>query len=435
MRKWVPNVGTRLLSKGKDPTPSKPSRPVSNAGPAVRRAPICILRETPTNRYSVNVLAGLIRQTGLPWVVARSEAEVVRLAGQSGRAFGLYSFMTPDLPVVWAEIAALRPRLPGVRWLAGGPHPTADPEGTLAMGFDHVVVGEAERVLGPFLQEGDGPSVIRDPDGGPPDLDPYPARVVGRPGPVEITRGCRGGCRFCSVGRRRVRHRGLPAVVAAARALVAEGRRVIRFVTPDALAYGGSLAAVAELLSALRGVGAEPVLGAFPSEVRPERVTPEAVALLRTHCHNRTLVIGGQSGSDRVLRFLGRGHTVADVVQAAAHARKGGLRPHVDLIFGIPGETPEEQAATVELARLLQRDHGARIHAHYFHPLPGTPLWGSDPEPLEPETRAFLKRAERAGTLDGDWRAQIAFAKDLREWAERGWIRAKSTSRPNVLTS
>ncbi|NOY45388.1 MAG: TIGR04013 family B12-binding domain/radical SAM domain-containing protein [Deltaproteobacteria bacterium] len=401
----------------------------------MRKSPICVLRETPTNRYSVNVLVGLIQQAGLPWVVARSGAEVVRLASGAGRAFALYSFMTPDLPTVRAEVAALRPRLPGVRWLAGGAHPTADPEGTLAMGFDHVVVGEAERVLGPFLRDGDGPSVLRDPDGGPPDLDPYPARVAGRPGPVEITRGCRGGCRFCSVGRRRVRHRGLPTVVAAARAMVTEGRRVIRFVTPDALAYGGGLKAVADLLAALRTAGAEPVLGAFPSEVRPERVTPEAVALLRTHCHNRTLVIGGQSGSDRVLRFLGRGHTVDDVVQAAARARRGGLRPHVDLIFGIPGETSEEQAATVELARLLQREHGAKIHAHYFHPLPGTPLWGADPTPLDPKTRAFLERAERAGTLDGDWRAQIALAQDLREWASRGWIRAKSTSRPDVPTS
>jgi len=435
MRRHVPNVGTGLLSKGKAPTPSAPSPRVPGGGPAVRRAPICILRETSTNRYSVNVLIGLIRQAGLPWVVARSEAEVARRAEEAGRAFALYSFMTPDLPIVRAEVAALRPRLPGVRWLAGGAHPTADPEGTLALGFHHVVAGEAERVLGPFLHEGDGPPVIRDPDGGPPDLDPYPAHVWGRPGPVEITRGCRGGCRFCSVGRRRVRHRGLQAVVAAARAMVAEGRRVIRFVTPDALAYGGSLEAVAGLLAALRKVGAEPVLGAFPSEVRPERVTPEAVALLRTHCHNRTLVIGGQSGSDRVLRFLGRGHTVADVVRAAAHAREGGLRPLVDLIFGIPGETAQEQAATVELARLLQREHGARIHAHYFHPLPGTPLWGADPAPLEPETRAFLKRAERAGTLDGDWRAQIALAQDLREWANRGWIRARSPSRPDVPTS
>ncbi len=381
---------------------------------------LCILRETPTNRYSLNAVAALVEAAGVAWRSARS-ARDLEAAAAPGTAV-LYSFMTPDLERVRGEVAALRPRLPGVRWVAGGAHPSADPEGTLALGFDHVFVGEAERTLGPFLAAGDGPAVIRDPEGGPAELDPFPALSEARPGPVEITRGCRGGCRFCAVGRRRVRHRSPEAVLAAAGPMVAAGRRVIRFITPDALAYGGGLGAVEELLKGLRARGAEPVLGTFPSEVRPERVTPEAAELVARLCHNRTLVIGGQSGSDRVLRLLGRGHTVADVVAAARNAAGAGLRPHVDVIFGIPGETPDEQAATVELCRELHRGFGARIHAHYFHPLPGTPLWGADPEPLYPETETFLVGAERAGYLDGSWRDQIALARRIREWAERGWI-------------
>ncbi|WP_461394591.1 TIGR04013 family B12-binding domain/radical SAM domain-containing protein [Deferrisoma sp.] len=381
---------------------------------------LCILRETRANRYSLNAVAALVEREGIPWRPARSVRDVARLAGPGATV--LYSFMTPELARVRREVGALRPRLPGVRWVAGGAHPSADPEGTLALGFDHVFAGEAERTLGPFLAAGDGPAVIRDPEGGPAELDPFPALSEARPGPVEITRGCRGGCRFCAVGRRRVRHRSPEAVVAAAARMVAAGRRVIRLITPDALAYGGGLGAVEDLLKGLRARGAEPVLGTFPSEVRPERVTPEAAELVARLCHNRTLVIGGQSGSDRVLRFLGRGHTVADVVAAARNAAGAGLRPHVDVIFGIPGETPEEQAATANLARELHRAFGARIHAHYFHPLPGTPLWEADPESLYPETEAFLVGAERAGYLDGSWREQIELARRIRGWAERGWI-------------
>ncbi len=382
-----------------------------------------LLRETRHNRYSLNALAALLSGSRVPWAVARTPEEVAGFLGTEPCAAVLYSFMTPAVEAVRDELLHLRSRFPRARWIAGGAHPSADPEGTLALGFDHVFAGEADRTLPWFLSRGDGERVIRDPEGGPPDLDPIPPLIPERPGPVEITRGCRGACRFCSVGRRAVRHRSPGAVLAAARTLRRTGRTVARFITPDALAYGGGLGAVAELLGALRGEGMEPVLGAFPSEVRPERVTPEAAEVLARYCHNRVVVLGGQSGSDAVLRRLRRGHTVADVLRAARALRAAGLTPHVDLIFGLPGESPGEQAATVELARRLIREAGARIHAHYFHPMPGTPLWSEDPAPLLPETLRFLERAERGGALDGSWRDQVRLAARVRRWADEGLIR------------
>ena len=382
-----------------------------------------LLRETRHNRYSLNALAAILSGSGIRWAAARTPEEVAGFLGSEPRATVLYSFMTPALVAVGDEIQGLRARFPRARWVAGGAHPSADPEGTLALGFDHVFAGEADRTLPWFLSRGDGERVIRDPEGGPPDLDPIPPLVSERPGPVEITRGCRGACRFCSVGRRAVRHRSPGAVLDAARTVRRSGRTVVRFITPDALAYGGGLGAVAELLGALRREGMEPVLGAFPSEVRPDRLTPEAAEVLARYCHNRTVVLGGQSGSDAVLRRLRRGHTVADVLRAARTLRAAGLTPHVDLIFGLPGETPEEQGATVKLARRLVREAGARIHAHYFHPLPGTPLWCEDPVPLLPETLGFLERAEGGGVLDGSWRDQVRLAARVRKWAAEGLIR------------
>jgi B12-binding domain/radical SAM domain protein len=388
---------------------------------------VAILRETRANRYTLNTLTAILDACLVPWQAAGSARAMATHASgalaKGGRALALYSFMTPHLITVREEIRELRRRFPRVTLLAGGPHPTADPEGTLALGFDRVFVGEAERSLPAFFAGGaDGDSVIRDPEGGPGGLEGYPPFGRGRSGPVELTRGCPYACGFCAVGRRRVRHRSAESVLFAARTLLSSGRRRITFVTPDALAYGKALTDLDALLGALRSMGMRPALGSFPSEVRPDRVTPEAIEILSRHCENRSLVIGAQSGSDRILRQLGRGHTVADVVRAATAARKGGFMPHVDVIFGLPGETPDDRRVTADLSRMLRRELGARIHAHYFHPLPGTPLWGSKPTPLDGETRAFLTELRRGGAEDGSWQEQERWAWRIVEWAEKGWI-------------
>lgn len=402
--------------------------------------PFAVLRETRLNRYTINTLAAILEACEVPWATAGSAREMLgRLAGAPAgtRTLALYSFMTPQLGAAAREVAALRRAAPRAVFAAGGAHPTADPEGTLALGFHHVFAGEAEATLPAFLADGGrgGEAVLR--GAGPPsgldDFLPFPA---GRHGPVELTRGCRYRCAFCAVGGRPVRHRSRAAVVAAAEALLARGRPRLTFITPDALSYGGSLSALDALLADLAALGTRAALGTFPSEVRPDRVTAEAVEVLRRRCANRTLVIGAQSGSDEVLRSLGRGHTVADVERAAREARRGGFTPHVDLIFGLPGESAADQAATVALGRRLRRETGARLHAHYFHPLPGTPLWSRDPSPLGHEARAFLRQERERGTEDGCWEAQERWAWRIVGWAEQGRIRtprvqvaASSTSR------
>jgi radical SAM superfamily enzyme YgiQ (UPF0313 family) len=220
-----------------------------------------------------------------------------------------------------------------------------------------------------------------------------------------------------------VRHRSPESVWAAAGTVLRSGRRRLGFITPDALSYSTGLEELERLLAGLRELGADPVLGTFPSEVHPRRVTPEGVALLGRYCANRTLVIGAQSGSDAMLRRLRRGHSVEDARRAARTARKGGFLPHVDVIFGLPGESEEDRRATRELIVELRRETGARIHAHYFHPLPGTSLWAEDPTPLDAPTRAFLAELRSGGAEDGWWAEQEQWAWKIVDWAREGVIR------------
>jgi B12-binding domain/radical SAM domain protein len=321
--------------------------------------------------------------------------------------------------------------------LAGGPHPTADPEGTLALGFDLAAIGEGEETLVALLRRvadgGDprGPGLAWRQDGllrrGPPappvDLDalpPFPARLP-RLGPIEITRGCGHACRFCQTTHLhggRVRHRSSSVIAEAARQVVLRGGRDVRFVTPSALAWGSDdglprIEALEEMLSRVRGAAGAAAriwFGTFPSEVRPEHVTPEVLRLLRRHVANDHLAIGAQSGSDLVLEACHRGHRAEDVRRAVRLALEAGFRAKVDLIFGLPGETPDDAAASRAMATELA-DAGAEIRAHAFLPLPGTPWAGAAPGRIDAVTRELLGRLAGKGRLSGPWRRQEGVAE------------------------
>jgi radical SAM superfamily enzyme YgiQ (UPF0313 family) len=195
--------------------------------------------------------------------------------------------------------------------------------------------------------------------------------------------------------------------------------RYARFLTPTCLSYGSAdesvdFAAVEELLAVVREELPEGRIyfGTFPSECRPEHVTPRALQVLKKYVDNRQLVIGGQSGSDRLLRATHRGHCVEDVRRAVHACIELGFTPDVDFLFGLPGETDADRASSIAFARELSA-LGARIHSHSFMPLPGTPLAGSRPERIDEPSRLALEHLESQGAMHGQWRRQQKVAEQL----------------------
>ena len=70
------------------------------------------------------------------------------------------------------------------------------------------------------------------------------------------------------------------------------------------------------------------------------------------------LSFGVQSFVEEELRVLGRRHTPDDVSAAVARARADGLRNiSLDLIFGVPGQTPESWQRSLEAALALEPQH------------------------------------------------------------------------------
>jgi oxygen-independent coproporphyrinogen-3 oxidase len=86
---------------------------------------------------------------------------------------------------------------------------------------------------------------------------------------------------------------------------------------------------------------------------RPDSITRAKLAVLQKHYVNR-ISINPQSMNDKTLELIGRKHTAKEVREAFQLAREMGFANiNMDIILGLPGETPADLAATMaELAKL-----------------------------------------------------------------------------------
>ncbi len=92
-------------------------------------------------------------------------------------------------------------------------------------------------------------------------------------------------------------------------------------------------------------------------EVNPEDATEEFLVGLKEAGFNR-ISLGIQSLSDNVLKILGRRHTAADSINAFNTARKVGFdNITVDLMLGLPNQSPEEAINTAKKIARLSPEH------------------------------------------------------------------------------
>lgn len=418
-------------------------------------ADVCVVvRYRKALTYGVHALMAALEAAGSECEVrlgtSPAECAAQIAASAAERVLVLWSFYSPDAEAMAKELAEVRALVPPeaaprVLHIAGGVHATAEPQHILDSGWDLGAVGEGEstilalvaalragtpltKVPGLAVRDDDGVA-LRTPAAPQLPLDAFPSFPSGRRfvGPVELTRGCRYTCRFCQTPFMfggRFRHRSVGSVLEHVRRIVSYGLRDVRFITPTSLSYGApgpdpDLNAVEELLAGVRAelpAHGRIFFGSFPSEVRPEHVTPEAMRLLARYVANDNVIIGAQSGAGRVLAAAGRGHDVESVRAATRIALECGFRPNVDFIFGMPGEDAADQRASLDLAAELA-DLGARIHAHAFMPLPGTPWRDAEPAFIPVATLTELDRLARQGASYGHWRKQAEHSSRLAETA------------------
>ena len=137
-------------------------------------------------------------------------------------------------------------------------------------------------------------------------------------------------------------------------------------------------------------------------EANPGTLSPAKLGLLRGAGINR-LSLGAQSFDDAMLRGLGRLHNAARTRLAVKWAREAGFENlSLDLIYGLPGQSPELALDDVRFALELSPDH---ISLYELTLSPETPFGkkyrkGRPPLPaedglarFEAEARALLEQA------------------------------------------
>ena len=195
---------------------------------------------------------------------------------------------------------------------------------------------------------------------------------------VSIQEGCDKFCTFCVVPYTRGAEFSRPAkaILDEVRALAASGVSEITVLGQNVNAYhgpgpGGEAWSLARLLAALADIGGVERLRYTTSH--PRDMSEELIA---AHGELPALMpflhLPVQSGSDRILKAMNRGHTAQkylDII-TAMRSRRPDLAVASDFIVGFPGETEQDFEDTLELARRVKF---AQAFSFKYSPRPGTP--------------------------------------------------------------
>ncbi len=207
--------------------------------------------------------------------------------------------------------------------------------------------------------------------------------------------GCNHTCTYCltRILRGPARSRPLADVVADVLTLVSQGAQEIVLTGVSLGAYGCDLPNTPSLALLVKTLLHESDLPRLRlSSIEPWDVDETLLKLWESPRLCRQLHLPLQSGSDTVLRRMGRRSTTAEYAQRIALARE--VSPEIavttDMIAGFPGETEAEFATTLDFVTALAF---ARLHVFPYSERTGTPAVHL-PDPIPK-----AKRNARAVTL------------------------------------
>ena len=195
---------------------------------------------------------------------------------------------------------------------------------------------------------------------------------------VSVMEGCSKYCTFCVVPYTRGEEVSRPFddVIAECASLAAQGVREINLLGQNVNAYRGALfdggtadlALLIEYVAAIDGIDRIRFTTSHPVEFTDSLIEVyRRVPQLVSHLH-----LPVQSGSDKVLALMKRGHKAAAYKEKLARLRE--IRPNIsfssDFIVGFPGEEDADFEATMQLIEDVFYDTS---FSFIYSPRPGTP--------------------------------------------------------------
>ena len=219
---------------------------------------------------------------------------------------------------------------------------------------------------------------------------------------VTIIEGCDHSCTYCVVPNTRggERHRPAEDILEEIRGLVADGYCEIELLGQNVNSYAGGCtfagllhrAAEIDGLEWIRFTTSHPMN--FTKELAEALVTIPKVAPF--------LHLPLQSGSDKMLRRMGRGYTAQDYIDRVGYLGEGRreISLSTDFIVGFPGETDDDFEATMSLLEKLRFDAS---FSFIYSPRPGTPairLADDLPDAVKHERLARLQARQTELTFE-----------------------------------
>ena len=215
---------------------------------------------------------------------------------------------------------------------------------------------------------------------------------------VSVMEGCSKYCTFCVVPYTRGEEvsRPLQDVLKEVAHLAAQGVREVNLLGQNVNAYRGEspdgtadLAELITLVAEIDGIDRIRFTTSHPLEFSDSLIKVyDEVPELVSHLH-----LPVQSGSDRILMAMKRGHTALEYKSKLRRIKA--LRPNMsfssDFIIGFPGETEKDFEATMNLIQAVGFDNS---FSFIYSPRPGTPaasLEDDTPEQLKKDRLKILQ--------------------------------------------
>ncbi|MDD2836387.1 MAG: MiaB/RimO family radical SAM methylthiotransferase, partial [Methanothrix sp.] len=179
---------------------------------------------------------------------------------------------------------------------------------------------------------------------------------------VNVAEGCNGSCSYCIVAKARgkLKSRRAEDIAMEVEKLTALGTAEVQVTAQDTAAYGSDIGTdLGQLLDRLVSIP-----GDF--RLRVGMMNPNSALIIKDQLLAayqspkiyRFLHIPVQSGSEEILRSMGRRYSVADFQKLVSAFRSSHPRITIitDVIVGFPGETDENFLETMHLIERLQPD-------------------------------------------------------------------------------
>lgn len=240
---------------------------------------------------------------------------------------------------------------------------------------------------------------------------------------LKIAEGCDKHCTYCIIPSLRGRYRSVPedTLVAEAKALGARGVRELILVAQETTRYGLDLYGEKRLHTLLQRLcrEAEGIAWFRLMYCYPEEITEDLIRVMRREERIVPyLDIPVQSGSDAVLKRMGRKGVTADGIKGLVHRLREeipGICLRTTLISGFPGETAADHRESMKLVEELCFD---RLGVFPYSREEGTAaarMHGQIAEPLKKRRRTQLMKLQQRIVFD---RAREHIGEELSAFVE-----------------